>query len=91
VNFSLYSPVNKSITAAYSSNYIKDEQKCINKNKRICSVKFGFSPKAALKDLEGRRFPTLGVRPEMKLRQIHEKHPSHYNRYKIVNCSFHIH
>jgi hypothetical protein len=33
-------------------------QKCINKNKRICSVKFGFSQKAALTDLEGRRFPT---------------------------------
>jgi hypothetical protein len=24
----------------------------------MCSVKFGFSQKAALKDLEGRRFPT---------------------------------
>jgi hypothetical protein len=58
VNLSLYSPINKSITAAYSSNDIKDEQKCINKNKRIYSVKFGFSQKAALKDLEGRRFPT---------------------------------
>jgi hypothetical protein len=58
VNFSLYSLINKSITAAYSSNDIKDEQKCINKNKRICSVKFGCSQKATLKDLEGRRFPT---------------------------------
>jgi hypothetical protein len=61
VNLSLYSPINKSVTAAYSSNDIKDEQKCINKNKRICSVKFGFSQKAVLKDLEGRRFPTTGL------------------------------
>jgi hypothetical protein len=36
---------------------IKDEQKCINKNKRICSIKFGFTQKAALKDLEGRMWP----------------------------------
>jgi hypothetical protein len=27
----------------------------------ICSVKFGFSQKAALKDLEGRGFPTPGL------------------------------
>jgi hypothetical protein len=53
----LYSPINKSITAAFFSNDIKDEQKFINKNKRICSVKFGFSQKAALKDLEGRMWP----------------------------------
>jgi hypothetical protein len=53
----LYSPINKSITAAFFSNDIKDEQKFINKNKRICSVKFGFSHKAAFKDLEGRMLP----------------------------------
>jgi hypothetical protein len=34
------------------------------KNKRICSVKFGFSQKAALKDLEGRRFPTPALDDE---------------------------
>jgi hypothetical protein len=37
---------------------IKDEQKRNNKNKRICSAKFGLIQKAALNGLQGRRFPT---------------------------------
>jgi hypothetical protein len=38
---------------------IKDEQKHINKNKKICSAKFGFIQKAALNALQGHRFPPL--------------------------------
>jgi hypothetical protein len=30
----------------------------MNKNKRICSAKFGFIQKVALNGLQGRRFPT---------------------------------
>lgn len=30
----------------YNKTNIKDEQKCINKIKKNCSVKFGFSQKA---------------------------------------------
>lgn len=29
----------------YVCVYIIGKQKCINKNKRVCSVKYGFSPK----------------------------------------------
>jgi hypothetical protein len=40
---------------------IKDEQKHIYKNKRVCSAKFGFVQKAALNGLQGHRFLTPGL------------------------------
>lgn len=51
---------------------LKDLQKCINKNKRRCFVKFGFGQKAAPTDLEGRTYEyriILGLREIQTLDQ----------------------
>jgi hypothetical protein len=45
----------------------------------ICSVKFGFSEKAALKDLEGRRFPTPALECHNIKHHCRGKHKSRMN------------
>jgi hypothetical protein len=44
-----------SVDNHFTRQYIPEDNS--EHHKRICSVKFGFSQKAALKDLEGRMWP----------------------------------
>jgi hypothetical protein len=56
----------------------------INKNKIICSLKFGFFHKAALNGIQGRRFPTPGLCIYISSRKIFGSSSGGYEEFYLL-------